>query len=235
MNWLDIAIIVILCWSLWQGLRAGLLAGTARLIGLLAGLVAAFFYYEPLARYAEEKWHLGTIIHTKLLWPNFLHAPGNLSGSLAAIKLPDINLSGYGELLPHIALDGKLKELGEAFSKLLASGILEICSFIVIFLVVSGVVAMLGRLFSTVFSFTLFGFADRLGGAAFGLARGLLLVFVMLAVAVSLQWPAAIVSGGHDSLWLSDALKNSRLAPIFLKVLAIYKSDIPGLSPGSLI
>lgn len=235
MNWLDIVITVVLCWSFWQGLRAGLLAGGARLAGLLAGLVAAFQYYGPLAGYAEEKWQLGTLIHAKLLWPHLLSAPGESGGPLAGIKLPDMNLSGFGDLLPHIALDGKLKELGEAFSKLLASGILEICSFILIFLVVSGVVALLGRLLSRIFSFTLLGLADRLGGAAFGLARGLLLVFVLLAVAVSLQWPAAVVSGGHDPLWLSEALENSRLAPVFLKLLAIYKSDIPGLVPDSLI
>jgi membrane protein required for colicin V production len=228
MNWLDIIITVVLCWSLWRGLRIGLLAGSARLVGLLAGLLAAFCYYKPLARFVEGKWHLGTLIHSKLIWPNFSLAPVKLGEFFSAIKFPDINLSAYGELLPHIAVEGKLKEVGEAFSKLLASGLLEICSFIIIFLVISFIVAMLGRLLGMALSFSIFGIIDRLGGAAFGLARGLILVFILLAVAVSLQWPAAVITGGHNPLWLADALKNSSMAPLFLKILLIYKFDIPG-------
>lgn len=231
---MDMVIILILAWSAWQGFRSGLLKGAARFTGLIAGLVSAFAYYEDLAKYAEEKWHFGSLIYDRLIWPNFPLNPVKIMEKLPALQ--DFNnFTLYGDWIPRLSLEGKFQEIGNAFSRLLASGILEICSFVLIFLLVSQGIYIIGTAASKILSFTLIGLLNNIGGAAFGLVRGIFVVLILTALAVSLQWPLAMTSGGKDSSWLADGLAHSRMAPYFLKVINIYKNDLPGFSPGNIV
>ncbi len=232
---MDIVIVLILVWSVWKGFRTGLLTGAARFAGLIAGLASAFAYYEALAKYAEERWHLGTLILDHFIGPNFPFNPEKIIQSLPSLQYFNNKITSYGDWVPRLSLEGKFQEIGDAFSRLLASGILEICSFVIIFLLVSQGIYILGIAASKLLFFSLIGLVDNLGGAIFGLVRGLLIVLILMALAVSLQWPLAITSGGTDPHWLTDGLVHSRIAPYFLKVINLYKNDLPGFSPGDLV
>lgn len=58
MNWLDGVIFLIILWFAWRGLRAGLAASLAQVIGLCGGLFISFIFYRPLAAYLNEHWQI---------------------------------------------------------------------------------------------------------------------------------------------------------------------------------
>lgn len=228
MNWLDITIIAVMGWSVWRGLKTGLVAGVARLLGVLAGLGAALCFYVPLAEYVDKRWQVSSYIQNWLPLSLPSHWPGKESEPLAVLDQLQKTFGLYGELLPRDSFSGSLQELGQSISRLLASGILELMSFIIIFLVISRLVYLAGELLAKLASMSFLGPADRLGGAAFGLARGILIILVMLVFLVSLQWPAALSTGGGNPYWLSRALENSRLARTFIKTAVFLDLDLPG-------
>lgn len=215
---MDIIIILIITWSAWRGYKTGLVGGVARLLGILAGLGAALCYYRPLAVYIDHRWQISSYIQNWFSLPRL--------GKEDLYK--DIQL--YGELRPIDLLSGSLQDLGQSVSRLLASGILEIVSFIFIFIVVSRLVYLAGELLARLASVSFLGPADRLGGVAFGLARGVLAIMILLALLVSLQWPSALFSSGGNPYWLSLALDNSLLAREFINAVNFFNIDFPGFS-----
>ncbi len=50
MNWLDIAIIVVIVGSAFMGLRSGIIKAAFSLAGLIAGVILAGRYYDPLSQ-----------------------------------------------------------------------------------------------------------------------------------------------------------------------------------------
>ncbi|MFZ5597857.1 MAG: CvpA family protein [Bacillota bacterium] len=58
MNWLDVLFAAIIVWNVLAGAKNGLIKGMAKLLGLVAGAVAARIFYLPLADMVNLKWQL---------------------------------------------------------------------------------------------------------------------------------------------------------------------------------
>ncbi|MFZ5631957.1 MAG: CvpA family protein [Bacillota bacterium] len=217
MNWLDIVILIIVAWYAWIGLRSGLIGGLAGLLGVLIGLAAAFNFYRPLADTANLKWNLVSTIG-KWIPVSAFGPRGSLPGS-GDLLHPLKGVSFYG-----------IQSLGESVSRLLASGILDIICFIVIFLVVSRVVVILGVLIGKVAKMFFLGPVDRAGGMLLGTAKGCIIAGVAVALMAALQLPAALISGVDRPSWISLALQKSVIAPYFIKALAFLNIHFPGWS-----
>ena len=89
------------------------------------------------------------------------------------------------------------------------------------FLILFGAVYLLGQLTAYTLkraaSLLMLGWADHLGGAAFGLLKGLIVVQVLL-----------ILFAAYPQLSLDDAIDDSRLAPIFLDDAPLLLRVLPG-------
>jgi len=72
MNWVDVAILVIIGWFAWRGLTAGLLKGIARLAGIFLGILFALKYDSQLADFAGSKWHLAEKLSKYFSFPSAL-------------------------------------------------------------------------------------------------------------------------------------------------------------------
>lgn len=227
MNWLDILFTFIIGWNAWMGLKTGMVVGLARLFGVLAGFGAALEFYRPLADAVNLKWNLISTIGGLL--------PG-VSSSVAG-KLP-----GPGELfypimgqpgaagssaVPKAALTG-LQGIGESITRVLASGILDIICFILIFLVISRLIFILGGMVGKAAKLMFLGPVDRGAGLILGTSKGFLLAMLLAGLAISFQAPAAFISGAEKTSILSLALQKSILAPYFVKALAYFNMNFPG-------
>ena len=88
------------------------------------------------------------------------------------------------------------------------------------FLILVGAVYLFGQivaiLLSKMASLLMLGWADKIGGAAFGVIKGLLVVQVLL-----------IIFAGYPSLGLDDAIAGSELAPYFLDDVDILLWVLP--------
>src|SRR3990172_11264439 len=91
----------------------------------------------------------------------------------------------------------------------------------VAFLLLFGAVYLLGQTTAFVLkrtaSLLLLGWADHLGGAAFGLLKGLIVVEVLL-----------ILFAAYPQLSLDDAIYDSRLAPLFIDDAPFLLNLLPG-------
>jgi len=198
MNWLDIFLLLIIAWSAWRGLATGFFAGVARLAGLVLGVVCAYNYYLPLAAYADQQWQLESKIRDWLPLPT--------AGNTAAEKI----FTGLEKGFSQQSFSG-----GQYFSSILSHGILEIAAFLVIFFVVTQLTCWIGLLFSKTAKLVFLGPVDRLGGLALGTLRGVIIVFVLLALLVPLELPAYSSSGGNAAGWLTQAIGQSKIVPVF--------------------
>ncbi len=86
--------------------------------------------------------------------------------------------------------------------------IADLLAFVLILVATIILAALVGKLLSRTASAVGLGFFDRLGGAIFGLIRGMLLGLALL-LAITAFLPAAP--------WLSNLIKTSSLAPYFLR------------------
>ncbi|MCL5057530.1 MAG: CvpA family protein [Actinobacteria bacterium] len=228
MNWLDILFAVIIGWYTWNGLNTGLLAGLARLLGVLVGLAAALNLYRPLADEVNLKWNLVSKIGDFI---PFLGKPagGSAAGPGGAVEVFSPLAGGAGGLAaaPKAVFYG-LQGIGESVTSSLAFGILDIICFFLIFLLVSKMVALGGSVAGKLSRIALLGPLDRAGGLLLGALKGCITAALLVAVLVSLQLPAAFISGGQKSTLFSLALQKSVLAPYFIKALTVFKITFPG-------
>ncbi|MHB8155797.1 MAG: CvpA family protein [Desulfocucumaceae bacterium] len=227
MNWLDILFLAIMAWYTWTGLRTGLVVGLAKLLGALIGLAAALNFYRPLADAVNLKWNLVSAIG------KLLPLPGKATGAVppgsqgpAEIFFPFVGSPGSPALPKMVSYS--LHGIGESVTRMLASGILDILCFIILYLVVSKLVVVIGVVVSKMSRLLLLGPLDRAGGLVIGVVKGGIIVAILVAVIVSLQLPAAYIAGGQKPSLLSLALQKSTLAPFFFKALAYFKITFPG-------
>lgn len=227
MNWLDILFAAVIVWNLWSGFTAGLVVGLARLLGLLLGFAAALNFYRPLADAVNLKWNIVSVIGTH--FPSLGGSPGGPAygpRSPVEIFFPPAAIDA-GAAASNKVFYG-LQGIGDSVTRMLASGILDIICFFVIFLVVSKLIVIAGVVVARVSKMLFLGPLDRLGGLLMGLVKGGVIVAVLVAAIVSLQLPAAYISSGEKTSFLSLALQNSLLTPYFLKAMAFLKISFPG-------
>lgn len=127
-----------------------------------------------------------------------------------------LELFSLGGLLCGIVLSAwNYSRLVPTLSRLIPdSAIANIVAFLLISVGIMIVAAILGRILRASAHAIGLGFFDRIGGAAFGLARG-----GLLGIAILMAVTAFLPSAG----WL----KNSRLAPYFLEGLHAVSFVVP--------
>lgn len=205
MNWLDLAVLIIIGLSVLHGLRTGLIRGLAKITGLIAGLSAAYYGYSSLAVYLNQQWGLGDSIATFLLERLPLPLWQGWAGG------------GYQTLPGSPGSPGATMVLSE-LSQRLAVFSLEIISFVLILLVVSKLVTMLFRMISGVTSGTPLGLLDRLGGLLLGFARGILIVMILVLLIQPFTTVGA-QTGNIENSPVPNAMANSILIPYFTATL----------------
>ncbi|MBM7855804.1 hypothetical protein JOC37_002224 [Desulfohalotomaculum tongense] len=182
----------------------------------------AYKYHSMLTDYLIVRWHVNEKI-APMFKPllSFFLPPDAYSTTLMTVSQVEQLAGAVSPLLLKILHSAALNDsttIGEAVSLVLAQGVLSVISFITLLLLTDLLIKFTGSVLHNLVDWGIFAPFNRLGGALFGILRGLLIVWIILAVIMPLQIPVAIL-GGETSL--TQALENSQLAKMFWQVLTI--------------
>jgi membrane protein required for colicin V production len=154
MNWIDIAIVIIIAFFVISAYSAGLIRELVTLVSVVAGVIVAGLFYDDMAR----------------------------------------------DVLVFIDDEGTARTIG--------------------FLILLGAVYLAGQLVAVmlkqVAAILLLGWADRMGGALFGILKGLIVVEVILILLVT-----------YPQLGLDDAIDGSTLGSVFLDAASVLLIILP--------
>jgi len=219
MNWIDVAIIVIVAWNLFRGYSRGLILTIASLASYIVGYWAARQYshlvmerwmetpsmVEPIREwvygYLESRWERPQTSHLteenmQDLWHQ-LPVP-----SVVQQWIPEYAAMDGLDSAMILAEDWMLAQATEALLHFL----LSFFSFILVFLVIKQLVYLAGLLLNGFFKLPLLNMANRTGGLVAGVIRGFIVIWLMTILLT--PFAAANAQGA-----VAEALRQSALLP----------------------
>ncbi|MTI80677.1 MAG: CvpA family protein [Firmicutes bacterium] len=222
MNWIDIIILVIIAYSAFRGLVTGFIKSVTGLLSLLISLLVAYKYHNVLTDYLVASWHLDERI-VPLINPilSFLLPTNAYDTTSVTVEQAEQHSGIISPLILKILQGhsfGGEKTIGEIFSLTLAQGLLNIISFLILLLITNILINLVGDIINKIFDWGVLAPINRVGGAVFGIVRGMLIVFILLAVIMPLQIPVALLGGDTT---ITKALENSHVAAYFWQVLTM--------------
>lgn len=198
MNYLDIAVIIIIIINVGLGWFRGLIRSVANVVSIVLGFFAAKFYHDDMSLFLNQKFDLYNKIKE------------GLSTTFSNIELPSVNLDGiskevisqqFGEndYMKIVAdkflesdsfqtmVDQKTLNFADGMTTWLAENIMTLLSMVVVFILVFLAVRILGHLLNQTFRLPVLKQVNKLTGFLFGLAKGLFfaMLFVLVIVVIA--------------------------------------------------
>lgn len=185
LNWLDIAIILVLALGAFSGYKRGLIVTIFNTLGVIAAIVVAKFITGPISTYLIE--------HTRL-YDKILEKVTEKIGTLKPITMTAFKLADL--------------DRGTA-AEILAGSVMSIIVFLAAFLIALIALSLLKHTLKAIADKTPVGAVDKLAGMLIGLVMALILIFVFFAVTAPFSGVAA------NGTVILDAISTSRLARYF--------------------
>lgn len=216
-NVVDIVILAVIAVSVVYGLHRGFINGVLSVAALVGSVALSFALSGDLAAWLEQN---KTLVDTLMYYTDAGSRISNLELSLLPVsQMTDSTLSQILESanLPAafaaafesgIASAAQSMNIAQLLSQTIVSVTLAVLSFLICFLVSYVVCTLVIHLISYVFELPVLRHLDALAGGAFGLVRGVMLVFIFFALV-----PIVLAIVPVD--FLSDLIEASQLAPYF--------------------
>ena len=217
MNIIDILILIIIGASVILGMYRGFISGVLSVAALIGSAALAFACSGELAAWLKGN---QTLIDTLLYYTDAGSRIPNLDLSLLSVAqvtesaLADIlssaNLPAAFEMafVENIGLSSGAAAISTVLSETIVSVSLSIISFLICFLLAFIVCTFVIHMVSYVFELPVLRHLDSLIGGVFGLARGVLMVFIFFTV-------VPIVMAVVPIEPLEELIAASQLAPVF--------------------
>lgn len=224
MNIVDYAIIGVLALSVVWGIYRGFLASVLKVVSFFISWAAAFLFYPAVAKFIQL--HTG-LVDTMLYFSegadripkNFMDftrmsvdlIPGDkLNEMIVGSQFPKSIEVLLRENIVNQAFSGQgLSSLGDYFNYTLVYIIINVVSFLLVYIAVSLILGLIISMTNAVVRLPVLKQFDSLLGGCFGLIRGIFLVFVLFII---IPITLAVVPAGLD---LGKYLQESALAPFF--------------------
>lgn len=230
MNIIDIIILAVIGVSVVFGLYRGFISGVLSVAALIGSAALAFAASGELAAWLQGN---QTLVNTLLYYTDAGSRISNLDLSLLSVaqvtesalmqilesaKLPAAFETAFVE---HIALSDGAQTISAVLSQTIVNVSLSILSFLICFLIAYVVMTFVIHLIQYVFELPVLRHLDSLIGGAFGLARGMLILFIFFTV-------VPIVMAVVPIEPLEEMIAASQLAPMFDSdlILAIIKGGL---------
>jgi len=200
MNWLDILILLLVVWVAVRGITRGLIKSVVGIVAMVAGFVAGNFLYEDVAEFLDG--HTGISGGIREFFNREL---------FSNLKIPRIE-SDFSDITREIFREGDLwrEYLGNDFGEYMATIILNILSWLLVFFIVVLFILIIGIVLDTLFKLPILKTLNALGGFAFGIIKGTLYVFFIV---IFLEFFGGISQGDY----LRDLVQGSVFAGTVLK------------------
>lgn len=236
-NWVDYSFLAILVLSGLKGWATGILRSLVRIAGLIVSFWVAVTYHTKMAAWLSSQWGWADTL-AQILKP-LVKLPGPFNNA-EILKLPvgllqQISTSiplppPWPQIIGHLSKLGPHQNVGQAINLLLARGIIEIFSFVVILILVRGVINFLGSVILLPVRFTPLGLVDKMGGLVLGLITGCVIIAVIMTIMAPLQIPLALIGAQGILGVLARGLNDSYIMTNFGSL--VYSTNIiPSLIP----
>ena len=230
MNILDIIILAVLGVSVVFGLYRGFISGVLSVAALIGSAVLAFAASGELASWLQGN---KTLVDTLLYYTDAGSRIQSLDLSLLSVAqvtesalmqiLESANLPAAFEtaFVEQIAISSGAQTISAVLSQTIVNVSLSILSFLICFVVAYAVLTFVIHLIQYVFELPVLRHLDSLIGGVFGLARGMLILFIFFTV-------VPIVMAVVPIEPLEELIAASTLAPVFDSelILAIIKGGL---------
>lgn len=205
MNWLDWIIVTVIIWSGLQGFWNGMVLSLTRFTGIIVGLATSTTYYKPLAEYLVLNW--------------------NLDGIFLPFLKKLINVQDLAQ--------SELNNVNNSLTNPITYGILEVVSFLVLFVTISFLFTLIGLLLTKIANVAFLGSLNKLGGLFFGVSKGLLMVVIILTLLLYFQQQNIFTDWKSGPLGCAGlfgtAVRESVMVPIFEPYIAMIGQLLPDI------
>lgn len=217
MNIIDILILIVLAVSVIFGMYRGFISGVLSLAALIGAAALAFMMSGDLAAWLKGN---ETLVNTLLYYTDAGSRISNLDLSLLSVS--QINESALAQILSSAELPAAFESafltaigsasggmtIAQLMSETIVSVSISILSFLICFLIAYIAATFVIHLINYVFELPVLRHLDALIGGVFGLARGVLLLFILFAL-------VPIVLAVAPVPQISELIAASQLAPMF--------------------
>lgn len=223
MNWLDWLFISILIISGWQGLKKGFIHSISGLLGIIMGLAAALTGYKALSNYLYHQLNWGSSVSALIL---------------ERIPMPVIEqLDQIGSVWDLLLIPFTGQEQGESLFyntpvnihimvSHISASLIDLIALMMLFLGTYIIVKLLIIFLSYMTDKTLFSPIDRAGGLLVGLAKGVLIVLVLVILARPMIQTGDAVTGSRPGL-IYNGIAGSKVIPYANEFLKTFNISIP--------
>lgn len=164
-NTLDWVIISLLVLAAVLGFKKGFIKSAGAVVSVIAGLLAALTFWEPAVLYLEK---------------NYMIISGLNETIQKVLPIPTFdNLEG---MVPSLFESARYAYQGATYH--VARLIVSALAFVLILLVAAGILKLVWSILSILFDWGIMGTINRLGGTAFELAKGVLILSIIVGIAV---------------------------------------------------
>lgn len=193
MNYIDLAIILLLGLSVLSGFHRGFLSSILHIASFFVSWLAAYMFMPAVANvikgeqdivsamlyYTEGAEKLGSVDIGRTLVSQVENVGSIVSGS----DLPyPINTLVQSNIVGEAFRDQGLNTVGEYFNQTIVNVAVNIISFLAVFLIVSLIFSFIIRGVDFIARLPVLHQFDKLLGAGFGLVRGFLIIFLIFMV-----------------------------------------------------
>ncbi|MBI9013365.1 MAG: CvpA family protein [Clostridiales bacterium] len=234
MNWLDIAVLLILIINIGLGWFRGLIKSVVNIVSVVAGFICAKLYYMTMYVFLNERFDLLNKVRIGIqdTFQNVqlpeLSEVQTLSTDQIVDQLPQseflsslvkqfVESDNFDQII-----QTNVDNFSELFSSWLAEKLLTIISMIVIFTLVYLGIRIIGYLLNTVFQLPVLNGVNKLSGFLFGCVKGVFFAMLLVLVVV-------ILSPVFSDFRMVETLETSQIAIYFYKyniVMYIFEGFI---------
>jgi len=230
---IDIIIIAVLVLTCIMGFKRGLMLSIVNAGSSVISFILSLILYPLVSKILKLTPLFDSVKNT--VAQSIEKIAMNISGALTPAKVVDaISMPGImkDNLLAQITEPGKteaLDSLKNSLSGAIAGFILDIIAIVVLFIIVKIIIMLLKNVIKAIASIPVIKQVDKIGGLAFGLLEGFMLLTVaaaLLAFFTSKAEPGSLVQAIDKSLLGSYFYNNN----LILNIISGKAISIPGLN-----
>ena len=245
MNTVDLLIILLLVLGIISGYRKGFIGSLVGIVGSLVGLFTAYHYYPVVTQWLQQQFGLKEILggyfNEHLVLPQAvsqfrLESLGLSKISELGTLLDKVDMSEalHAQLLLYLekfqatlALPASMS-LGDIIHQFLATIIMNVAAFIVIWLFVAMLINLIAAALTRVATGTVFGGLNRFGGMALGLLLRVFTLTILIGLISPLLNLAELTEPSLFSAVLGT-ISEAKTIPYFVDFYAVVSEKIVNL------
>lgn len=172
----DLIVIAILCMCIYVGYKRGLAGSLIRILSFIIAVCVAFVLFKPVSNIVIDNTNYDENIQSSLVQV-FEEKENNKDE-----EKNDSPILQYINQEVEKATEEKKKEVINETSKNISIKIINILVFILLFILARIVLIFVKTLTNLITKLPLIKQCDKIGGVIYGIAQGLLIIFIALAV-----------------------------------------------------